>query len=90
MRINCIRSNKRYETMRINGNNYMGIRSEPSGSDSKASACNAGDLGSVLELGRFPGEWNGYPLQCSCLENSTDRGAWWATPWGHKESDMTE
>ena len=45
------------------------------GSDSKASACNAGDLGSIPGLGRSPGEGNGNPLQCSCLENPMDRGA---------------
>ena len=42
------------------------------GSDSKESACNAGDLGSVPGLGRSPGEWNGYPFQYFCLENSMD------------------
>ena len=47
-------------------------------SDSKESACNVGDLGSIPGLGRSPGEGNGYPLQYSCLENSVDRGAWWA------------
>ena len=41
----------------------------PGGSDSKESACNAGDPGSIPRLGRVPGEGNGYPLQCSCLEN---------------------
>ena len=45
----------------------------------KESACNAGDLGSFPGLGRSPGERNGHPLQCSCLENSMDRGAWMAT-----------
>jgi len=45
------------------------------GSDNKESACNAGDLSSVLGLGRSPGEGNGYPLQYSCLENSMNRGA---------------
>ena len=50
----------------------------PGGSDGKASACNAGDLGSVPGLGRSPGEGNGNTLQYSCLENSMDRGAWWA------------
>ena len=45
----------------------------PGGSDSKESACNAGELGSVPELGRSPGEGNGYPHQYSCLENSTDK-----------------
>jgi len=39
------------------------------------AACNVGDLGSIPGLGRYPGEGNGYPLQCSCLENSMDRGA---------------
>ena len=42
------------------------------------SAHNAGDLGSIPGLGRSPGGGNGYPLQYSCLENSMDRGAWWA------------
>ena len=46
------------------------------GSDSKESACNAGDLGSIPESGRCPGEGNGNPLQYSCLENPMDRGAW--------------
>ena len=39
-------------------------------SDYKESTCNAGDLGSIPGLGRSPGEENGYPLPCSCLENS--------------------
>ena len=47
----------------------------PGGSDGKASARNAGDLGLIPGLGRSPGEGNGNPLQYSCLENSTDRGA---------------
>ena len=51
----------------------------PGGSDSKESACNAGDPGSIPGLGRSPGEGNDYPLQSSCLENPTDRGAWLAT-----------
>ena len=49
------------------------------------------DLGSLPGSGRSPGEENGYPLQCCCLENPTDRGAWWATAHGvAQESDMTE
>ena len=91
----------------------------------KASACNAGDPGSIPGLGRLPGEGNGNPIQYSCLENPTDGGAWriclqsgrpefdswfgkiplekgkathssilaWRilySPWGLKESDMTE
>ena len=51
----------------------------PGGSDLKASACNAGDLGSIPGSGRSPGEGNGNPLQYSCLENPMDGGAWWAT-----------
>ena len=45
-------------------------------SDSKASACNAGDQGSVPGLGRSPGEGNGNPLQYSYLENPIDGEAW--------------
>ena len=44
----------------------------PGGSDGKVSACNEGDPGSILGLGRSPGEGNGNPLQYSCLENSMD------------------
>ena len=54
----------------------------PDGSDSKESACNAGDPGSVSGLGRSPGEGNGYPLQYSCLENPMNRGAWQAKVHG--------
>ena len=51
-------------------------------SDGKESACNAGCLDSIPGSGRSPGEGNGKPLQDSCLENSADRGAWWATVQG--------
>ena len=51
----------------------------PSGSDDKESACNGGDLSVIPGLGRSPGEGNGNLLQYSCLENSMDRGGWWAT-----------
>ena len=51
----------------------------PGGSAGKESACNAGDLGSIL------GEGNSYPLQYSSLENSMDY-----SPWGGRESDTTE
>ena len=50
------------------------------------SARNAGELGSIPGLGRSPGEGNGNPLQYSCLENSMDRGAWWATVHGVAKS----
>ena len=48
-------------------------------SDGKESACSAGALGLIPGSGRSPGEGKGYPLQYSCLENSMDRGPWWAT-----------
>ena len=56
------------------------------GSDGKASACNAGDLGLIPRLERSPGEGDGNPLQCSCLENPMDRGALWATVHGVAKS----
>ena len=56
----------------------------------KASACNAGDPGSIPEWGRSSGEGNGNPLQYSCLENSMDGGAWWARVHRVTESDTTE
>ena len=54
------------------------IKGFPGGSEGKECAYKAGEPGSVLGLGRFPGEENGNPLQYSCLENPMDRGAWWA------------
>ena len=51
----------------------------PGGSDGKESACNAAETGLVPWAGRSHARGNGYPLQDSCLENSTDRGAWPAT-----------
>ena len=55
------------------------------GSDGKASAYNAGDLGSTPGSGRSPREGNGNPLHYSCLENPMD-GAWWATVHGVTKS----
>ena len=52
----------------------------PGGSDTKESACNAGDMSLIPGLGRSPGKGNGYALQYSCLENCI----------GHKESDVTK
>ena len=57
----------------------------PDGSESKESACNAGDtgdMGLIPGLGRSPRGGNGNPLQYSCLENPMDRGTWWATVHG--------
>ena len=58
----------------------------PGGSEVKASAHNAGDLGLIPGLGRSPGEGNGNPLQYSCLENPMDGRAWWATVHGVAKS----
>ena len=52
------------------------------GSNGNELAYTAGDLGSIPGLGRYPGGGCGNPLQCSCLENPTDRGAWRATIHG--------
>ena len=56
----------------------------------KASACNAGNPGSIPGSGKSSGEGNGNPLQCSCLENPKDRGVGGLQSTGHKESDMPE
>ena len=58
----------------------------PGGSDSKESACNAGDPGLIPGSRRSPGEGNGNPLQYSGLENFTDRRAWQVTPMGSQRA----
>ena len=58
----------------------------PDDSDCKKFTFSVGDLGSTPGLGRSPGEGNGFLLQYSCLENSTDRGAWQATVHGVMKS----
>ena len=65
------------------GKVYMGF---PNSSVGKGFACIMGGLGSIPGLGRSPGEGKDYPFQYSGLENSTVC----YSPWGHKESDMTE
>ena len=64
--------------LKIKANNFSlwCLSGFPGGSDGKASADNAGDLGSIPGLGRSPGEGNGNPLQYSYVENPMDRGAW--------------
>ena len=62
----------------------------PAGSAGKESACSAGDLGLIPRSGRFLEEGNDNPVQYSCLENSMDRGAWWATVRRVTELDRTE
>ena len=58
----------------------------PGGSDGKESTLNVGNPSLIPESGRSPGEGNGNQLQYSCLENSTDRGAWWAIVHGVTKS----
>ena len=58
----------------------------PGGSEVKATACNAGDPGSIPGWGKSPGEGNGNPLQYSCLENPMEGGAWEATVHGVAKS----
>ena len=58
----------------------------PGGSEVKASAWNVGDPGLIPGLGRSPGGGHGNPLQCSCLENPRDGGAWWAAIYGVTQS----
>ena len=63
----------------------------PGGSDGKEYACNAGDPGPIPGLRRSPGGGHGNPLQYSCLDNPhAQKSLVGYSPWGHKESDMTE
>ena len=62
----------------------------PGGTVVKNPYADAGDADSIPRSGRSPGVGNGNPLQYSCLENSMERGAWWATVHGVTKSDMTE
>ena len=78
----------------VNSKNWpQGNRNKPTlevkinfGSNGKESACHAGDQGSIPGLGSSSGEGNGNPLQYSCLENSMDREALWATVRGVTKS----
>ena len=63
----------------------------PAGSDGKESTYNIGDLDSIIGLRRCPGGWHGNPFQYSYLENPYgQRSLEGYSPWGHKESDVTE
>ena len=73
-----------YPSMEFLG--HMVVLGFPGGSNGKESACSEGDLGLIPGSGSSPGEGNGNPLHYSCLENSMDRGAWWATVHGVAKS----
>ena len=62
-----------------NGSPYPFDRDFSGGSDSKESACNAEDTGSIPETGRSPGERNDNPFQYFCMVNFMDTRAWRAT-----------
>ena len=71
-------------TQRLSKNNnmlHLGFPGSTSGKESTQQGRRK-DMGSISGSGRSPGGGNGNPLQCSCLENSKDRGAWWATVYG--------
>ena len=55
---------------------YKGLLRCLNGKNPPANVEDARDVDLICGLGRSPGEGNGHPLQCSCLENSMDRGAW--------------
>ena len=93
--INIVYVNIFCKAYMIFNNSYIHIKciyihGVPCSSNSKESACYAGDQGSIPGSGRSSGEGNGNPLQCSCLGNPMDRGAWWATVCGVTELDRTE
>ena len=74
----------------VHGDNYWGwVVGFPGDSVVKKPPANAGDMGLIPGLGRFPGEGNGNPLQYSCLENPKDRGPRKATIHRVAESDTT-
>ena len=79
------------ENLKLHQMTCLRLKDFPGGSDGKESACNAGDLGSIPGLGRFPGGGHSNPFQYSSLENPHGQRklAGYST-WGHKELGMTE
>ena len=79
--------NKLWKILRCGNTRPLDLSPDfPGGSDGKVSAYNEGDLRSIPGSGRSSGEGTGNPLQYSCLENSTDGGAWWAIVHGVAKS----
>ena len=78
--------------VKLSKRNVRTIEGLPGGAEVKNLPASAGDVGSIPGSGRSPRVGNGNLLQYSCLENSMDRGAWWAicSPWGCKELEMIE
>ena len=76
--LNCY-AHLHYSLIPVFWGSQMLLTGFPGVSDSKESACKAGDEGLIPGLRRSPGERNGNPFQYCCLENPTDRGAWGAT-----------
>ena len=64
----------------------MGFPGSSAAKNLPANAGDAGDTGLIPGLGKSPGEGNGNPLQYFCMENSMDRGVWWATAHGDTKS----
>ena len=67
------------------------IASFPGGASGREPTCQAGEargMGLISGLGRSPEVGNGTPLQYSCLDNSMDRGSWWAAVHGAAESGL--
>ena len=73
-------------SMSLNKNKSACLGDFLGGSDGKESACNSGDPCLIPASRRFLGERNGNPLQYYCLENSMDRGSWWAIVHGVAKS----
>ena len=82
-----MQQNKVKQIKATEGSIFKLSQSKNGGSDGKESTFHAGDLGSIPGLGRSPGEGHGDPLQCSCLENSRDRGAWQFIAHGVTKTD---
>ena len=89
--LNCLPCARRILSILLELLSLILVMGFPGGSDGKETACNAGDLSSVPGLGRSPRGGRDNPLQYSCLENAHgQRSLAGYSPWGHKESDMTE